>query len=131
MAAEIDARTLKSWLADGAEIALLDVREAGQFGEAHPFFAVPLPYSGLEMRIGELVPNRAARIVLCDAGDGVAERAAKRAQVMGYTNLNILKGGAAAWGKAGYTALRGRQPSEQDVRRAGRAPAPYAAHHGA
>lgn len=30
---------------DGREIALLDVREAGQVGEAHAFLAVPLPYS--------------------------------------------------------------------------------------
>ena len=40
---EVDTHTLKSWLSDGSEIALIDVREAGQFGEAHPFFAVPLP----------------------------------------------------------------------------------------
>ena len=39
--------TLKSWLHDGSEIALLDVREHGQYGEAHLFYAVPLPYSRL------------------------------------------------------------------------------------
>ena len=31
----IDAPTLKSWINDGEELALLDVREAGQFGEDH------------------------------------------------------------------------------------------------
>ena len=66
MTGEIDAHTLKSWLSDGAEIALLDVREAGQFGEAHPFFAVPLPYSRFELGLRALIPNPAARIVLCD-----------------------------------------------------------------
>ena len=107
MTAEIDAHTLKSWLSDGGEIALLDVREPGQFGEAHPFFAVPLPYSRFELGLWELVPNPAARVVLCDAGDGVAERAAKRAQEMGYGNLHVLKGGAPAWGRAGYTLYAG------------------------
>jgi rhodanese-related sulfurtransferase len=107
MTAEVDAKTLKSWLSDGGEIALLDVREAGQFGEAHPFFAVPLPYSRFELGLWELVPNPAARVVLCDAGDGVAERAAKRAQDMGYGHLHILKGGAPAWGGAGYTLYAG------------------------
>ena len=107
MTGEIDAHTLKSWLSDGAEIALLDVREAGQFGEAHPFFAVPLPYSRFELGLRALVPNPAVRIVLCDAGDGVAERAAKRAQDMGYGNLHILAGGAPAWGEAGYTLYAG------------------------
>jgi rhodanese-related sulfurtransferase len=107
MTAEIDAHTLKSWLSDGAEIALIDVREAGQFGEAHPFFAIPLPYSRFELGLWELVPNPAVRVVLCDAGDGIAERAAKRAQAMGYGNLHILAGGTPAWGKAGYTLYAG------------------------
>jgi rhodanese-related sulfurtransferase len=107
MTGEIDARTLKTWLSDGSEIALLDVREAGQFGEAHPFFAVPLPYSRFEMGLADLVPNPAARVVLCDAGDGVAERAASRAEELGYRNLHILAGGAPAWGRAGYTLYAG------------------------
>jgi rhodanese-related sulfurtransferase len=107
MTAQIDASTLKSWLSDGAEIALLDVREAGQFGEAHPFFAIPLPYSRFELGLANLVPNPAVRVVLCDAGDGVAARAAARAQAMGYGNLHILKGGAPAWGRAGYTLYAG------------------------
>ena len=76
MAREIDAQALKSWLSDGSEIALIDVREAGQFGEAHPFFAVPLPYSRFELGLPQLAPNTSVRLVLCDDGDGVAERAA-------------------------------------------------------
>jgi rhodanese-related sulfurtransferase len=107
MADQVDAQTLKSWLSDGAEIALIDVREAGQFGEAHPFFAVPLPYSRFGPSLWRLVPNPAVRLVLCDEGDGVAERAAKRAQVLGYRNIHILRGGAPAWGRAGYTLYAG------------------------
>jgi rhodanese-related sulfurtransferase len=107
MTAEIDAHTLKSWLSDGAEIALLDVREAGQFGEAHPFFAVPLPYSRFELGLSDLVPNPAVRMVLIDAGDGVAARAARHAQDLGYGNVHILAGGAPAWGRAGYTLYAG------------------------
>ena len=57
MVSEIDAPTLKAWLSDRAEIAFLDVREAGQFGEGHPFFAAPLPYSRFELGLPELVPN--------------------------------------------------------------------------
>ena len=41
----IDPKTLKSWLHDGGEIALLDVREHGQYGEAHLFYGIPLPFS--------------------------------------------------------------------------------------
>ncbi len=107
MAGEIDAHTLKSWLSDRAEIALIDVREAGQFGEAHPFFAVPLPYSRFELGLPSLVPNLSVRLVLCDDGDGVAQRAATRAEALGCRNISILAGGAPAWGRAGYTLYAG------------------------
>ena len=66
MTATIDAATLKVWLSDGGEIALLDVREVGQFGEGHLFFAVPLPYSRFELALPALTPNPAVRLVLCD-----------------------------------------------------------------
>src|ERR1700753_1978040 len=107
MAAEIDARTVKVLLSAPSEMALIDVREAGQFGEGHPFFAVPLPYSRFELGLLDLVPNPAARIVPCDAGDGVAARAARRSQDMGYIDLHILAGGTPAWGAAGYTLYAG------------------------
>jgi rhodanese-related sulfurtransferase len=107
MTGRVDAATLKAWLSDGGEIALLDVREHGQHGEGHPFFAVPLPYSRLELGLAALVPNPATRLVLCDAGDGVAERAAWRADALGYSNVSVLVGGVEAWRAAGYTLYAG------------------------
>jgi rhodanese-related sulfurtransferase len=107
MPASIDAITLKQWLSDGEEIAFLDVREPGQFAEGHAFLAVPLPYSRFELDVERLVPNRRVRMVLCDAGDGVAERAQKRAEALGYTNVRVLAGGAPGWGAAGYTLYEG------------------------
>jgi rhodanese-related sulfurtransferase len=103
----IPAPTLKSWLSDGAEIALVDVREAGPFGEGHLFFAVPLPYSRFELGLPALVPNVAVRLVLVDHGDGVAERAAARAEELGYSNVHVLEGGVAAWRRAGFTLYAG------------------------
>lgn len=107
MTRSIDAVTLRGWLNDGEPIALLDVREHGQYGEGHPFFAVPLPYSRLELDIGRLVPRLAERIVLLDDGDGVAERAAQRLAALGYRNASVLSGGAPAWAAAGYTLFKG------------------------
>jgi rhodanese-related sulfurtransferase len=107
MAGYIDSSTLKAWLSDGGEIALLDVREHGQFGEGHPFLAVPLPYSRFELGLGALVPNPAVRLVLCDVGDGVAERAAARAEALRYSNVSILAGGVEGWRAAGYTLYAG------------------------
>ena len=107
MAAHVDARTLKAWLSDEAEIAFIDVREAGQFGEAHLFFAVPLPYSRFELGLPALVPNPAVRLVLCDHNDGVAAGAARRAEALGWRNVHILAGGVEAWRSAGYTLYAG------------------------
>ena len=101
-------RQLKSMLHDGGELALLDVREAGQFGESHLLFATPLPYSRLELDVGSLVPRKSARLVVCDDGSlGVAERAAGRLQALGYTDVAVLEGGTVAWAGAGETLFKG------------------------
>jgi rhodanese-related sulfurtransferase len=103
----IDANTLRAWLSDGREIALIDVREYGQYGERHLFFAVSIPYSVFELRLAMLVPNPGVRLVLYDEGDGVAEHAAAQAESGGHTDVHILRGGAAAWEAAGSTLYAG------------------------
>ena len=95
-------------LHDGGELALLDVREAGQFGESHLLFATPLPYSRLELDISALVPRRSARVVVCDDGVlGVAELAAKRLGNLGYTDVAVLDGGTRAWAGDGQVLFKG------------------------
>lgn len=107
MAKSFPAATVKAMLADGKEIALLDVREAGQYADGHPFFAVPVAYSGFEADIERLVPRRDVRMVLLDDGDGVTACAAKRAEALGYSDVAVLEGGAPAWKAAGYTLFDG------------------------
>ena len=41
-----------------------------------------------------LVPNQSTRIAVYDDGAGVAEKAAARAEAMGYENIHVLEGGA-------------------------------------
>lgn len=89
------------------EIALIDVREAGQFGEGHMLFAVPCPYSRLEIDFPRLVPRTSTSIVLVDDGDGVAERAACRLQAIGYGDVAVVDGGVAGWANAGYAIYKG------------------------
>ena len=108
MPRSIDARTLKQWLQDGAELALLDVREAGQFGEGHLFFATSVPYSELELGIGRLIPRTGTRIVVHDDGDdALASRAIDRLAAMGYSNVHLLAGGTRAWAEAGHQIYKG------------------------
>lgn len=107
MTRQVDAATLKQMITDGDELALLDVREDGQFGEGHMLFAVPMPYSHLEARLGTQLPRRSARTVLVDGGDGVAERAAARMTALGYSDVAVLSGGIDAWAASGYEVFKG------------------------
>ncbi|MGF1594286.1 MAG: rhodanese-like domain-containing protein [Kiloniellaceae bacterium] len=107
MSWEIPAAEAKALVHDGAEIAFLDLREAGEFGEGHPLFAVPCPYSTLEARIAELVPRRDVRVLLIDGGDGVAVRAAAALESLGYRDVLLVAGGTPGWAVAGYTLFKG------------------------
>ena len=102
-----DAKTLKAWLHDGQEIALLDAREEVPFDARHILMAACLPLSRLEMLVNDVVPRRSTRIVWCDDGDGLAERAAARMTELGYTDVSRLWGGIAAWEAAGYRIYSG------------------------
>lgn len=105
---KVDAKTLHGWLHDGSEIALLDVREQGQYGEGHLFFGVPLAYSRLELDAPRILPCRAARIAVYDDGAlGVAELAARRLSDIGYPDVHVLEGGTAAWQRAGHPLFKG------------------------
>src|SRR5260221_12111471 len=107
MTAVVPSSALKAMLNDGAELALIDVREEGEFGRGHLLFACNLPLSRLELRIDALVPRRATRLVLCDADDGLAQRAVTRLMKLGYGNLAVLADGVAAWQAAGYQLFSG------------------------
>lgn len=107
MHTQISAATLQAWLQDDDELALLDVREAGQFGEGHLFFAVPIPYSRLEADVLALVPRTEVRIVLVDDGDGLSLRAARRLHTLGYVRVSILENGIRGWQSAGFTLFKG------------------------
>ena len=98
----IDVAILRQWLGGGGEVAFLDVREEGQHGAGHPLLAVNAPYSRLELLIGQLVPRCSCPVVLLDDGDGVAEKAARRLAVLGYSVIHVLEGGIGAWSAAGH-----------------------------
>jgi rhodanese-related sulfurtransferase len=103
----IDARTLKAWLHDGGELALLDAREELPFGRRHLLMASSVPLSRLELKVDDLVPRRGARTVWCDDGEGLAVHAAERMSALGYRDVAVLDGGIAAWEAAGFRVYSG------------------------
>ncbi|MCT7376758.1 rhodanese-like domain-containing protein [Chelativorans salis] len=104
---EIDAVAARAAVHSGQEVAFLDVREAGQFGEGHALFAVPAPYSRLEAAVPGLVPRPHIDILLIDDGDGVAHSAARALDRLGYTAVSVVAGGMSAWVAAGFPVYKG------------------------
>jgi rhodanese-related sulfurtransferase len=94
-------------LADGEELALVDLREELIFSQNHLLFARSVPLSRLELKFASLVPRRGTRIVLCDDGDGLAGRAAEILARAGYGNVFSLAGGVAAWAASGLELFSG------------------------
>ncbi|MFZ2092505.1 MAG: rhodanese-like domain-containing protein, partial [Pseudolabrys sp.] len=72
----VSAAAVKAMLDDGAELALIDVREELIFSQNHLLWARSVPLSRLELGFAQLVPRLTTRIVLCDDADGLVERAA-------------------------------------------------------
>ncbi len=103
----VDAEQVRQELVSGAEIAFIDVREYGQYGEGHPFFATNIPYSTLEIQAPALLPCHHCHCVLFDQGDGIAEKASRRLAAIGYDNLSVLEGGANGWAKSGFNLFKG------------------------
>ena len=108
MIKSVESRELRNWIVDGSELALIDLREEGEFSaEGHLLFAICLPISQLEIRIRELVPRKSVRLVLCDGGDTITQIAAERLVQWGYSNIFILSGGSKGWETSGNVLFRG------------------------
>jgi len=103
----VDAAAIKAMLDDGAELALIDLREELTFSQNHLLWARSVPVSRLELRFARLVPRKTTRIVLCDDNDGLVARAAEILGAAGYTDISFLDGGNAAWEKAGFVLFSG------------------------
>ena len=104
----IPAETLKRFIGDQEELAILDVREEGVFSQAHLLFATSAPLSQLELRIERLVPRRTTRVVVVDEDGGeLGQRAARRLFDLGWKNIVTLRDGIEGWRRAGYELFSG------------------------
>jgi len=92
------------------ELALLDVRETRWFVQRHLNLARNVPFSGLELQVGALVPRRSTPVVLYDdydAPDGAAQAASAVLARLGYTDVRTLDGGLQRWVTEGLHAIDG------------------------
>ena len=107
MADTITPAELKARIKARGELAILDVREEGAHSLSHLFYSSSLPLSQLELRILDMVPRKAAPVVLVDDGSDLAARAAAKLAAFGYSDVAVLAGGTSGWEAAGYVLFSG------------------------
>lgn len=103
----ITPEALAQRLGERSELAILDAREMGEFGQAHLFWAVPCPLSVAELVAPRLLPRRSVPIVVVDAALGHAERLATTLERLGFHDVSLLGGGIEAWRAAGFAVFSG------------------------
>jgi rhodanese-related sulfurtransferase len=91
----------------GDEIALFDVREAGEAERGHIAGATRLPRRVIELRLEGLVPRRSTCVLVYDGGDGRAVLAGRRMEELGYSDVRMIEGGSASWQAAGFVLVSG------------------------
>jgi rhodanese-related sulfurtransferase len=94
-------------MAANASLAVFDLRERAAYERGHIFRATSLPRRLLEFRLAQLVTARATAIVLCDDDGRLGALARVTLAELGYSNVDILADGLAAWRAAGRPLVQG------------------------
>ncbi|HEX5369490.1 MAG TPA: rhodanese-like domain-containing protein [Dehalococcoidia bacterium] len=103
MAKQIAAQDLDDlMLRDGDNVALLDVRETGEYNLAHISGSCSLPRRLIEWRVSQLVPWTGAGVIVCDDDGQRASLAASTLEALGYSDVSVLSGGLNRWVTQGY-----------------------------
>ena len=104
----IDSESLRHRLNGRDEIALLDVREQGAFGQCHLFHAISTPLSRLELQVPRLLPRRSVPVVVSAGGDAtLGESGVEALARLGYDDIALCPDAPEAWGEAGFTLYSG------------------------
>jgi rhodanese-related sulfurtransferase len=90
---EISTSQLIDWMTTGRTFTLIDVREDNEWQAGHAAAAIHISRWTLSGRIGTVVPDKTACIVLYCLGGAQSAAAAESLQKMGYTNVFSLTGG--------------------------------------
>jgi rhodanese-related sulfurtransferase len=88
------------------EIALLDLRHEAAYATGHPLFAANMAADRITLEAETRLPRKDVPVVVYDAGEGLAPRAADRLSALGYTDVRQLGGGLQAWQMAGFELFR-------------------------
>ena len=99
---EVTPQAVKADLDTGKPIILLDVRDSVEFDAGHLPKAVNISRGLLEFKVGRMLTDKNANIVVYCRTDARSALATAVMQEMGYTNVKNMLGAFKAWGLAGY-----------------------------
>jgi rhodanese-related sulfurtransferase len=99
---EVTPQQVKAEMDAGKPVILLDVRDSEEYAAGHLPKALNISRGLLEWKVGRMIPNRNANIVLYCRTDARSALATAVMREMGYTNAKNMKGAFKAWGEAGY-----------------------------
>lgn len=97
MPASISPQSLDALLKGSSQFALIDVRETGEYNNAHIPGASLIPRRDLEAQIADAVPHAATPVALCDDDARRATLAAATLERLGYSDVSVLDGGINRW----------------------------------
>jgi rhodanese-related sulfurtransferase len=89
----ITKQELKDLLVSNEPFTLLDVRGEDEWKAGHIDDAILMPHWFVQLKVGDLVANKDAKIVVYCLSGGRSAVAAKTLDDMGYTNVWNLEGG--------------------------------------
>lgn len=94
-----------AWI-QGAEVAVIDLREEDAHAQGHPLFAANIPLSKLELSVLQKIPRLDTPVVLFDGGEGLIARGRQKLLEIGYSDIRLLAGDLAGWVQAGGELFR-------------------------
>lgn len=89
---QITAAEAKKIMDSDEEYIVLDVREQNEFDEGHIPSAILIPYTDIESRAGELLPDKDKQILVYCRSGRRSKIAAEKLAELGYTNVKEFGG---------------------------------------
>lgn len=98
---EITPDQMRTRLARGDKLQVIDVREESEWAQGHAAGAIHLSKGTIERDVEKRIPETNSELVLYCGGGSRSALAAENLQKMGYTNVWSLSGGFKGWREAG------------------------------
>lgn len=99
---EVSIDDVKKMIDGKEKIIILDVRDKDEFETGYIPGAINLSRGMLEFKIGTVIPDKDARIIVYCGVDLRGPLATKTLQEFGYIHAVNINGGLKAWKAAGY-----------------------------